>query len=99
MDTFLELVKYDTGGHLVGMANSSLSGNSVPSDATVHELTSNTIWFMEHLFDHAEVIGVVLQENTLYTSQLDVHTHLMPDDRNRALLGLYISEYFDYILK
>lgn len=58
LEHFLGLVKYDSGaGSLVGMAGSSLSsgsgggsGHSVPSDGTVHELTSNTIWFMELIY-------------------------------------------------
>lgn len=105
LDHFLGLVKYDSGsGSLVGMASGSLGGgggsggsggsNSVPSDGTVHELTSNTIWFMEHLYEHSDVIGVVLQENALYTSQLvdGAQGAMSTDDRNRALLGLYISK-------
>lgn len=105
LDHFLGLVKYDSGsGSLVGMASGSLGGgggsggsggsNSVPSDGTVHELTSNTIWFMEHLYEHSDVIGVVLQENALYTSQLldGAQGTMSTEDRNRALLGLYISK-------
>lgn len=111
LDHFLGLVKYDSGsGSLVGMASGSLGGgggggssggsNSVPSDGTVHELTSNTIWFMEHLYEHSDVIGVVLQENTLYTSQLVDGTQgaMSTEDRNRALLGLYISKQLDCAL-
>lgn len=77
------------------MSTSTLSGYSnVPKDATVHELTSNTIWFIEHLFDHFDVIGGILHnDSSLYASQLEIHTHkiLSTEERNKALLGLYIS--------
>lgn len=72
-----------------------MSGYSnVPKDATVHELTSNTIWFIEHLLSHFDVIGGVLQQDSLYASQLEAHTHktLSPEEKNKALLGLYISK-------
>lgn len=98
MDQFLELVKGDTGTNLVGMSSSTLSGgySTVPKDATVHELTSNTIWFIEHLFDHFDVIGGVLQHDTLYAGQFDAyaatHKTMQAEDRNKILLGLYISE-------
>lgn len=114
LEHFLGLVKYDSAGSgtsslVAGMASGSLvsggggsGSNSVPSDGTVHELTSNTIWFMEHLYEYSDVIGVVLQENALYTSQLvdgvsgtggagSGGVALSSEDRNRALLGLYIS--------
>lgn len=44
LEQFLEFVKADTGSNLVGMTSSTLLSN-VPKDATVHELTSNTIWW------------------------------------------------------
>lgn len=90
-------MKGDTSTNLVGMSTSTLSGYSnVPKDATVHELTSNTIWFIEHLFDHFDVIGGILHNDSLYASQLEIHTHkiLSNEERNKALLGLYISNYF-----
>lgn len=79
------------------MSASTLSGgySTVPKDATVHELTSNTIWFIEHLFDHFDVIGGVLQHDTLYAGQFDAyaatHKTMQAEDRNKILLGLYIS--------
>lgn len=97
MEQFLELVKADTGSNLVGMSTSTLSGgySSVPKDATVHELTSNTIWFIEHLYDHFDVIGGVLQDDLLYSSQLEGHKHriLTVEEKKKALFGLYISEF------
>lgn len=79
------------------MSTSTLSSgySTVPKDATVHELTSNTIWFLEHLFNHFDVIGGVLQHDSLYAAQFDAyaatHKTVQPEDRNKILLGLYIS--------
>lgn len=90
MDQFLDLVKGDT--NLVGMSAGTLSGSNIPKDATVHELTSNTIWFIEHLFEHYDVIGGILQSDPTYSSQINLQKILSAEDRNKAILGLYISE-------
>lgn len=79
------------------MSSSTLSGgySNVPKDATVHELTSNTIWFIEHLFDHFDVIGGVLSQDPNYTSQLDAFVaqrSIATEERNKIILGLYISK-------
>lgn len=98
LEQFLELVKSDIGSNLVGMSTSTLSGyttSNVPRDATVHELTSNAIWFIEHLLEHCEVIGSVLQTDSLYLNQLESafsNKTLLTDEKNRALLGLYIKK-------
>ncbi|XP_059615265.1 exocyst complex component 7 [Phlebotomus argentipes] len=95
LEQFLDLVRGDTGTNLVAMSSSTISGSgNVPRDATVHELTSNSIWFVEHLYEHADVIGGILQTDSFYASQLDsiaLHKSLSPEDRRRALLGLYIK--------
>lgn len=79
------------------MSTSTLSGySSVPKDATVHELTSNTIWFIENLVDHFDVIGGILQLDAIYCSQLDVilaKKSLSIEEKNKALLAIYISKY------
>lgn len=90
MDQFLDLVKGDT--NLVGMSAGTLSGSNIPKDATVHELTSNTIWFIEHLFEHYDVIGGILQQDSTYTSQINLQKIQSAEDRNKAILGLYISK-------
>lgn len=86
LEQFLELVRNESGGNLVATT-------SVPRDATVHELTSNAIWFLEHLSDHWDVIGGILQADSGYSHQLDAlqkfHT---PEEKKRALLGIYYSE-------
>lgn len=93
LEQFLDVVKGDNAGSsLVGMSN-NLTG--VPKDATVHELTSNTIWFIEHLLDHCDVIGTILQLDSLYVNQLEAtfsNKALTSEERNRALLGIYISK-------
>lgn len=68
---------------------------NVPKDATVHELTSNTIWFIEHLYEHYDVIGSILQQDILYSTQLDtilMKKALPGEERNKALLAIYISK-------
>lgn len=77
------------------MSSSTLGYVNVPKDATVHELTSNTIWFIENLLNHYDVIGVILQPDVLYSTQLDtilMKKHLNEEERNKALLAIYISK-------
>ncbi|XP_055915521.1 exocyst complex component 7 [Eupeodes corollae] len=95
LEHFLEVVKGESGTNLVGMSSSTLGYSTVPKDATVHELTSNTIWFVEHLFEHYDVIGEILQHDVLYSTQLDtilMKKSLMPEDKNKALLAIYIKK-------
>lgn len=93
LEQFLDLVKGESGGNLVSMSSSTIMSN-VPRDGTIHELTSNTIWFVEHLLDHVDVIGGILQTDTSYTHQLEaLQKNLQsPDDKKKALLGIYISK-------
>lgn len=94
LEHFLEFVKTDTGTNLVGMSASTLY-STVPKDATVHELTSNTLWYLEHLFEHCNVIADLLQPDPFYTSQLEAiasHKTISIDDRNRMYLGLYVKK-------
>lgn len=95
LDQFLEFVKADSGSNLVGMSASTLYSN-VPKDATVHELTSNTIWYLEHLsqVDHCGVIGDLLQQDSFYVSQLDaicVNKTVTMETKAKIFLGLYIK--------
>lgn len=96
MEHFLEMVRGESSTNLVSMSSSTLGGVNVPKDATVHELTSNTIWFIEHLCDYYDVIGVILQPDILYSTQLDTILMKKPlpeEDRNKALLAIYISKF------
>lgn len=92
LEQFLELMRNESGGNLVGMSSSTT--NSVPRDATVHELTSNAIWFLEHLSDHWEVIGGILQMDPVYSNQLDglQKSYSSVEEKKRTLLGIYYSE-------
>lgn len=95
MEHFLEVVRGDSPTNIVGMSSSTLGYVNVPKDATVHELTSNTIWFIENLLNHYDVIGVILQPDVLYSTQLDtilMKKQLSEEDRNKALLAIYISK-------
>lgn len=93
LDQFLEFVKTDTGSNLVGMSASTLYSN-VPKDATVHEITSNTIWYLEHLLEHCNVIADLLQQDSFYVSQLDSlcsNKSVSSDARTKIFLGLYVK--------
>lgn len=89
------MVRGDSTTNIVGSVN-------VPKDATVHELTSNTIWFIENLLNHYDVIGVILQPDVLYATQLDtilMKKQLPEEERNKALLAIYISMHFIFRLQ
>ncbi|XP_036335931.1 exocyst complex component 7 [Rhagoletis pomonella] len=97
LEHFLDVVKGESGTNIVGMSSSTLGYGyvNVPKDATVHELTSNTIWFIEHLYDHYDVIGSILQQDVLYSTQLDtilMKKALPGEERNKALLAVYIKK-------
>lgn len=84
------------------MSTSTLGSVNVPKDATVHELTSNTIWFIENLLNHYDVIGVILQPDVLYATQLDtilMKKQLPEEERNKALLAIYISIHIVFRLQ
>lgn len=93
LDQFLEFIKGDSGSNLVGMSASTYSSN-VPKDATVHELTSNTIWFLEQLLEHIAVIADLLQQDPFYVSQLEMigsNKSSSADARSKVYLGLYVK--------
>ncbi|XP_044759450.1 exocyst complex component 7 [Coccinella septempunctata] len=76
LDDFIESLKSD-------------SVTQLPSDGTVHELTSNVITFLEQLLDYIDTIGVVLANEPGYAQQL---VKMNVTDENKALLGLYIKK-------
>lgn len=95
LDQFLEFIKTDSGSNLVGMSASTLYSN-VPKDATVHELTSNTIWYLENLAqsNHCLVIGDLMQQDQFYITQFDslfVNKSVSSELRSKIFLGLYIK--------
>ena len=99
LEQFLDSVRNDSsgGGNLVSMSSSTLSysGSNVPKDATVYELTSNTIWFLEHLQEHSDTIGDILKVDLEYTKPLDLISHqkLRSNEmRHKAILGIYIRK-------
>nr|XP_023016939.1 exocyst complex component 7 [Leptinotarsa decemlineata] len=65
------------------------SVTQLPSDGTVHEMTSNVIMFLEQLLDYTDTIGIVLEQDQNYMRQL---SKLKYSDRSKALLGLYIKK-------
>lgn len=67
------------------------SVTQLPRDGTVHELTSNVLMFLEQLLEYTETLGRVLADNPGYSIQLE---KLRIGDKNKALLGLYISKRY-----
>lgn len=64
--------------------------SQLPKDGTVHELTSNVLMFLEQLLEYTDTIGKILIQDPTYSTQLD---KLKATDKNKALLGLYISKH------
>lgn len=70
------------------------SNSSLPPDGTVYQLTSDVLFFLEQLLDYIDIIGTVLAQDSAYSNAL---ASIPPDskrgpvDKNRALLGIYIS--------
>lgn len=81
MEDFIDSVRNDTNSQL-------------PKDGTVHELTSNVLVFLEQLIDYVDTIGSVLIRDQNYNSALN-RINLANVDRNKALLGIYISKLID----
>uniref|UniRef100_A0A1Q3FD21 Exocyst complex component 7 n=1 Tax=Culex tarsalis TaxID=7177 RepID=A0A1Q3FD21_CULTA len=99
LEQFIDGVKNDSGGGgMVSMSSSTISyggGSNVPKDATVYELTSNTIWFLEQLQEHCDTIGSILQLEQTYTNDLDriaSHKTVSLEQKNKALLGIYVRK-------
>ncbi|CAO1404152.1 unnamed protein product [Diamesa serratosioi] len=93
LEQFIDSIRNDGNTGLV--TNTPLTSSNVPKDATVHELTSNTIWFLEHLYQYYEMIGTILCNDTTYSQplqQLLSHKVLNPDQRNKALMGIYFRK-------
>ncbi|XP_046403378.1 exocyst complex component 7 [Ischnura elegans] len=74
------------------------ASTALPKDGTVHELTSNSLTFLEQLLDFVETVGGILSRESQYISALQhlqqqVHPPLNTQaDKNRALLGIYIRK-------
>ncbi|XP_068142391.1 exocyst complex component 7 [Drosophila tropicalis] len=88
LEHFLDVVKGESSTNIVGQSN-------VPKDATVHELTWNTIWFIQHLYEHFDVIGSILSQDVLYATQLEtilMKKELPGEERNKAMLAIYIKK-------
>lgn len=64
----------------------------LPPDGTVHELTSNVLFFLEQLIDYSDTIGGVLMRDATYNTPVNKLPKSV--DINNALLGVYIRKYF-----
>ncbi|CAB3371705.1 Hypothetical predicted protein [Cloeon dipterum] len=66
------------------------SSSQLPSDGTVHELTSNVLMFLEQLTDYTETIGGILAQDPAYMHTLAAAPGRQ--EKNRTLLGIYIKK-------
>lgn len=90
-DQILQML-HSTGSKALEDFIESIRSDSVtqlPTDGTVHEMTSNVIMFLEHLLDYSDTIGIVLEQDPSYSRQLKL---LKTGDHNKALLGLYVKK-------
>lgn len=91
LDQFIESIKNEGTGQ-VPLTSSS----NFPRDATVHQLTSDTLWFLEHAFPYYEIIGPILSQDSVYSQPLQQISTLkslnQEDQRNRALVGIYFRK-------
>lgn len=62
----------------------------LPPDGTVHELTSNVLFFLEQLIDYSDTIGGVLMRDATYSTPVSKLPKSV--DMNNALLGVYIRK-------
>ena len=64
----------------------------MPKDGTVHELTSNVLVFLEQLLDYVDTIGGMLAQDPVYSTALTLIPGHGKVDKNKALVGIYISK-------
>ena len=76
----------------VERAGCELTAPQLPKDATVYELTSNTVLFLQQLTDLVDTVGPILAPKPSYANHALVH--VWPTSRNQVFLGLYISKLF-----
>ncbi|EDV27966.1 uncharacterized protein TRIADDRAFT_53055 [Trichoplax adhaerens] len=63
--------------------------SNLPKDGTVHELTSNTIIFMEHLMEYSEIAGDMLNYQT--TDSAAPLSQELGHGQCKTILGSYIA--------
>lgn len=91
LEQFIDSIKNEGNNSL----SQPLSSTSFPKDATIHQLTSDTIWFIEHLYPYYDIIGPILNNDTIYTQPLHQIMNFKSfndDQKNRALVGIYFRK-------
>jgi exocyst complex component 7 len=92
LDQFIDSIKNEGNSGQVPLAASS---GSFPKDATVHQLTSDTIWFLEHLYPYYDILGPILSNDSVYSQplqQIMSFKSFNEDQKNRALCGIYFRK-------
>ena len=91
LDQFIDSIKNEGSSSQVPLT----SAGSFPKDATVHQLTSDTIWFLEHLYPYYDIIGPILSNDAVYSQPLQQIMNFKSfneDQKNRALCGIYFRK-------
>lgn len=91
LDQFIDSIKNEGTSSQVPLT----STGSFPKDATVHQLTSDTIWFLEHLYPYYDIIGPILSTDTVYSQplyQIMNYKTFNDDQKHRALCGIYFRK-------
>ncbi|RZF38575.1 hypothetical protein LSTR_LSTR010908 [Laodelphax striatellus] len=80
LEEFIEHIRSDSSSH------------GLPRDGTVHELTSNTLVFLEQLIEYTETVARVLAPDYSQLIGKTPTAAAAASDRNKALLGIYIKK-------
>ncbi len=65
----------------------------MPKDATVFQLTSNVILFLEQLLDYMDTLSMILTQDTSYNQTLlRLPRKISVSERNHAVVGIYIKK-------
>ncbi|ESO13234.1 hypothetical protein HELRODRAFT_159872 [Helobdella robusta] len=73
--------------------------SSMPKDGTVHELTSNAMFFMEQLLEYSDVVGCMLMFQAKVLSALGLNLSNKTECYNDvALRAIFMLNNFNYVL-
>lgn len=61
-------------------------------------MTSNVLVFTEQLLDYVDTIAGVLAQDSVYSNAFSLIPNNAKIDKNKALLGVYISKYYVIII-
>jgi len=89
---------FNTGSNALDTFVDSIRGDStprekMPKDATVFQLTSNVILFLQQINEFVDTLAMILTQDTSYNQTLiRLPRKISVSERNPALVGLYIQK-------